>query len=74
MGIFYHMGQDSSFFTNAVHEAIENNVSTPNNHVTADEVPVAVSYVFFRHRMAGKGTGNRRLICAKEPACIVATK
>ena len=30
------------FFANAVHDAIENNVSIPYNHVAADEVPVAV--------------------------------
>mgnify|MGYP001167176400 CR=1 FL=1 len=61
-------------FADAVHEAIENNVSAPDNHVATDEVPVAVGYVFFHHRLTGKGTGNRRLICVKEPACIVATK
>ena len=62
------------FFANAVHEAIENYVSIPYNHVAADEVSVTVGYVFFRHRLTGKGTGNRRLICAKEPAYIVAAK
>ena len=36
------------FFADAIHEAIENNVSIPDNHVAADEVPVAVGYVFFR--------------------------
>ena len=42
------------FFANAVHKAIENNVSTSDDHIAADEVPVAVGYVFFRHRLTGK--------------------
>ena len=59
-------------FADAVHEAIENSLSIPDDHVAADEVPVAVGYAFFHHRLTGKRTRNRRLICLKEPARIIA--